>query len=83
MEEKMAQGERNTMNDLVSKYIKEETLAESKVYKSFVDRIKRAASAKDITKVLSDIQKAVKQDEISQREALKLADMADDALEDV
>ncbi len=71
------------MNDLVGKYLKEDTIVESKVYKSFVDRIKRAASAKDITKVLSDIQKAVKQDEISQREALKLADMADDALEDV
>ena len=71
------------MNDLVGKYLKEDTIVESKVYKSFVDRIKRAASAKDITKVLSDIQKAVKQDEISQREALKLAHMADDALEDV
>lgn len=70
--------------DTVSKYLKEDTIQEaSKVYKSLADRIKRAKSTKDITAVLSDLKKATAQKEVDQKEALKLADMADDALEDM
>lgn len=69
---------------LVDKYLKENTIQEaSKTYKSFVDRIKRAKSAKDISKVLKDVKKAVNQKDIKQKEAIKIADMADDALEEM
>lgn len=70
--------------DNVDKYMNEGKIEEaSKVYKSLVDRIKRANSAKDITKVLNDVKKAVEQKEVSQKEAIKIADLADDKLEDV
>lgn len=72
------------MMNLVDKYLKEDMIIEaSKMYKSFADRIKRAKSAKDITKVLGDIKKAVNTKDIDQKEAIKLADMADDRLEEV
>ena len=70
--------------DNVDKYMNEGKIEEaSKTYKSLADRIKRANSAKDITKVLNDVKKAVEQKEISQKEAIKIADLADDKLEDV
>ncbi len=70
--------------DNVDKYMNEGKLEEaSKTYKSLADRIKRAGSAKDISKVLKDVKKAVDQKEISQKEAIKIADAADDKLEDV
>lgn len=70
--------------DTVSKYLKENTITEeSKTYKSLADRIKRAKSTKDVTAVLSDLKKALVQKEVDQKEAIKLADMADDKLEDV
>jgi len=70
--------------DTVSKYLKEDTITEeSKTYKSLADRIKRAKSTKDVTAVLSDLKKAVAQKDVGQKEAIKLADMADDKLEEV
>ena len=69
---------------IVDKYLTENKIEEaSKTYKSFADRIKRAKSANDITKVLKDLKKAVSQKEVNQKEAIKIADMADDALEDL
>ena len=69
--------------DNVDKYLKEDTIQEaSKVYKSLADRVKRAKSVKDITAILSDLKKALSQKEVDQKEAIKLADLADDALED-
>jgi soluble cytochrome b562 len=56
--------------DNVDKYLNEGRIEEaSKVYKSLADRIKRAKDAKEITN--------------SQKEAIKIADLADDKLEDV
>jgi soluble cytochrome b562 len=70
--------------DNVDKYLNEGKIEESsKVYKSLADRIKRAKSAKDISKVLQDVKKAVSQKEMDQKEAIKIADMADDALEEL
>ena len=70
--------------DNVDKYMNEGKIEEaSKVFKSLTDRIKRSNSAKDITKVLNDVKKAVEQKEISQKEAIKIADLADDKLEDI
>ena len=70
--------------DNVDKYLNEGRIEEaSKVYKSLADRIKRAKDAKEITKVLTDLKKAVDQKEVSQKEAIKIADLADDKLEDV
>jgi cell fate (sporulation/competence/biofilm development) regulator YmcA (YheA/YmcA/DUF963 family) len=76
-------GRRKIMN-LVDKYLNEDRIVEaSKMYKSFADRIKRAKSAKDISKVLQDIKKAVGTKDIDQKEAIKLTDIADDRLEDM
>ena len=70
--------------DIVDKYLTEEKLNEdSTIYKSFADRIKRSKSAKDITKVLQDVKKAVGTKDINQKEAIKLADLADDKLEEI
>ena len=69
--------------DTVDKYLNEGKIEEaSKTYKSMADRIKRAKSAKDIGAVLNDVKKAVSQKEMEQKEAIKIADMADDKLED-
>lgn len=70
--------------DNVDKYLNEGKVEEaSKTYKSFSDRIKRAKSAKDVSKVLQDVKKAVSQGDMDQKEAIKIADMADDALEEL
>ena len=69
---------------LVDKYLNEDEIQEaSKMYKSFTDRINRAKDAKEITKVLGDIKKALKTKDLEQKEAIKLADMADDKLEEI
>jgi hypothetical protein len=69
---------------LLDKYLNEGKIEEaSKVYKSLSDRINRAKSTKEITEILSDLKKATAQEEVTKKEALKLADQADDALEDL
>lgn len=70
--------------DTVDKYLTEnKVIVENKVYKSFTDRIKRAKSANDISRVLEDVKKALGTKDISQKEAIKIADLADDRLEDI
>jgi hypothetical protein len=70
--------------DTVDKYLTEnKVIVENKVYKSFADRIKRAKSANDISKVLGDVKKALNTKDINQKEAIKIADLADDRLEDI
>jgi hypothetical protein len=69
---------------LLDKYLNESKIEEaSKVYKSLSDRINRAKSTKEITAILGDLKKATAQEEVTKKEALKLADQADDALEDL
>lgn len=67
--------------EIIDKYLITEAKKESKTYKSFVDRIKRAKSANDISKILKDVKKATK--ELNPKEIVRLADMADRRLEDM
>ena len=70
---------------LMDKYLKEDRSLneDNKTYKSFVDRIHRAKSAKEITSILKDIKSALSTKELEQKEIIKLTDMADDKLEEI
>lgn len=70
--------------DLLEKYLPNYRLSEeSKMYKSFTRRIKDAKKSKDVNKILSDIKKALKTGDMTEKEMLKLVDMADEKLEEL
>lgn len=67
----------------LDKYLIVEKKEESLTYKSLMDRIKKAKKKSDLNKVLQDVKKAINTKEISSKEAIKLADMADSRLEEM
>lgn len=67
--------------DVLNKYMPLNEAEKSKFYKSFVNRIKKAKSTKEITNLLKDIEKAMKTKSIPEKEMLELVNMADEKLE--
>ena len=65
----------------LDKYMLVEAKKPSSTYKSFMDRIKKARTPKELSKVLTDVKKAVSTKDISSKEAMQLADLADKTLE--